>query len=182
MFVEDTLAGFGIVTRAFHWLMALALFFLFGLGWWMVRLDYYSPYYTSAPDLHRSLGVLVGAALVARFAWKLSNVSPSVSDLTPFERTAAKVTHWSFYALIGFVCISGYLISTSDGRGIDIFGLFSIPSLITGKDVTDIAGRIHRWLAYATMALATVHTFAAFKHHFYDQKQTLRRMWSGPKT
>ena len=49
MHIRDTTTGYGLVTRLVHWLMALAIFFLFALGIWMVGLEYYSPYYTSAP-------------------------------------------------------------------------------------------------------------------------------------
>lgn len=160
--------------------MALAVFGLFGLGYWMVQLDYYSPYYTSAPDLHRSLGVIVGIALVLRLVWRLANTRPSDAELSPFERAASKLAHWSFYALIFAITVSGYLIATTDGRPVDIFGLLSLPSVVLDKSLTDTAGWIHRWLAYTVIGLAALHTTAALKHHSLDHHDTLSRMWSGP--
>jgi cytochrome b561 len=38
--ITDTQEAYGIVSRILHWGMALAVFALFGLGWWMVGLDY----------------------------------------------------------------------------------------------------------------------------------------------
>ena len=180
MLIWDTKAGYGLVSRLVHWLMALAIVALFGLGVWMVDLSYYSPYYKSAPDLHRSAGMLLLATLVLRLGWRLANEKPDDHELTAFERRAAHAVHWGFYPLLLGLLISGYLISTPDGRAIDVFGLFEVPSLIQNKGLEDVAGDVHFYLAWITMAVAGVHAAAAFKHHFYDKSQILRRMWSGP--
>ena len=182
MQIFDTSAGYGAVSRIFHWLMAVAIVALFALGWWMVGLTYYSPYYNSAPDLHRSAGIVLLIALVVRFVWRAANVKPGNADLTPFEQRASTVVHWGFYPLLFALMISGYFIATPDGRPIDVFGLFMVPSLIQSKGLSTTAGDIHEWLAYAVMALAAVHSVAALKHHFIDKKATLTRMWSGPPT
>ncbi|WP_295555882.1 cytochrome b [uncultured Hyphomicrobium sp.] len=180
MLVGDTPAGYGLVSRLFHWLMALAIVAMFGLGLWMVDLDYYSPYYHSAPDLHKSVGILLLIALALRFGWRLANVRPDDTDLSTFERTAARITHWGFYPLLLALMVSGYLISTADGRPIEVFGWFSVPSPGENKGLEDVAGTVHTILAYLVILLATVHAGAALKHHIVDRKRTLTRMWSGP--
>lgn len=180
MFVKDTSAGYGIVSRLFHWLMAIAIFGLFGLGWWMVDLDYYSPYYVSAPDFHRAAGILLFVALLARIVWRAMNTKPDDAELTPLERKASSVVHWGFYPLLIALSISGYLIATPDGRPIDVFGWFSVPSIIQQKGLEDTAGLIHWALAYTVIVLAIVHTLGALKHHIIDKQPTLKRMLSGP--
>ncbi|HMN39022.1 MAG TPA: cytochrome b [Hyphomicrobium sp.] len=177
---RDNEMGYGLVSRWLHWLMALAIFFMFGLGYWMMGLEYYSPYYRSAPDLHRSIGIVIAAALVFRFVWRLANPKPDDAELSPMERAAAKVVHWGFYPLILVIVISGYLISSSDGRAIDVFGLFSVPSLVTEKGLSDQAGYLHKVLAYFVMAAALLHAAASLKHHFWDRSGVLKRMVSGP--
>ncbi len=178
--IRDTREGYGAVSRLFHWLMALAIFAMFGLGLWMSGLDYYSPYYHSAPSLHKSVGILLLIALVLRFGWRLASVRPDDDDLAPWERTAARVVHWGFYPLLLALMVSGYLISTADGRPIEVFGWFSVPSPGENKGLEDTAGAVHTILAYLTMALAAVHAAAALKHHVIDRGASLRRMWSGP--
>jgi cytochrome b561 len=178
--IRDTSDGYGVVSRLFHWLMAVAIVAMFALGWWMVELTYYSPYYKSAPDLHRSAGIVLLAALAVRFIWRLQNEKPSAAELTPFEQRASHLVHWGFYPLLFALMISGYLISTPDGRPIDVFGLFSVPSLIQQKGLEDTAGWIHWGLAYGVIGLAAVHAAAALKHHIIDKHTTLTRMWSGP--
>ncbi len=73
--------------------------------------------------------------------------------------------------------ISGYLISTADGRAIDVFGLVSIPALpIDFANQEDIAGIVHEVLAWSLILISTGHVFAALKHHFINKNNTLVRM------
>jgi cytochrome b561 len=180
MWMRDTPAGYGLVSRVFHWLMALAIVAMFGLGLWMVDLDYYSPYYHSAPSIHKSVGILLLIALALRFGWRLANVRPDDADLTPVERTASRIVHWAFYPLLLTLMVSGYLISTADGRPIDVFDWFSVPSPGENKGLEDTAGAVHTVLAYIVILLAAVHAAAAVKHHIVDRGRSLSRMWSGP--
>ena len=180
MLIRDTSEGYGIVSRLFHWLMAIAIFAMFVLGLWMVRLDYYSPYYNSAPDLHRSVGMILLFALLVRWLWRTVNPKPSDVELSPIERKASLAVHWGFYVLMLALMISGYLISTPDGDPISVFGWFDVPSLVQMRGLESRAGYVHRILAYLTLALATVHALAALKHHYIDKSSILTRMWSGP--
>lgn len=180
MQIRDTLHGYGLVTRLFHWGMALGIFFLFALGYWMVGLDYYSAYYVSAPNLHRSLGLLLTVALLVRWVWRLTSVHPGDSELTAVERITARIVHAGFYPLLLALMVSGYFISTSDGRPIDVFGLIEVPSAIVDKNLAVTAGYIHKILAYMTVGVAILHAAAALKHHFADRSSILTRMWSGP--
>lgn len=179
MRLRDTSEGYGLVSRLFHWLMAVAIFAMFALGWWMVRLDYYSPYYVSGPDLHRSVGMVLLFALLLRWGWRLSNPKPSDDELSPIEKKLSFGVHWGFYVLLLILLVSGYFISTPDGAPIDVFGLFKVPSLVQEKGIATTAGKIHRVLAYTAIALAILHTLAALKHHFVDRSDVLKRMWRG---
>ena len=180
MLIRDTSEGYGVVSRLFHWLMAIAIIAMFALGLWMVRLDYYSPYYNSAPDVHRSVGMLLLFALLVRWIWRAANVKPSDRELSPLEQKASNAVHWGFYVLLFALMASGYLISTAGGEPISVFGWFSVPSIFQMHGLESRAGYVHRILSYATIALAVVHAAAALKHHYLDKSPVLTRMWSGP--
>ena len=180
MLIGDTKAGYGPVTRLTHWIMALAIPVMFVLGLWMVTLNYYSPYYRAAPDIHRSVGMLLLFLLVLRFAWRLANPKPDDAELSPFESIASRIVHWGFYPLLFALMVSGYLISTADGRPIEVFNWFSVPALVHWKGLEETAGEVHEYLAWATIVLVVLHAAASLKHHFVDRSNILKRMWSGP--
>jgi len=180
MRIKDTDTSYGFVTWALHWLMFPAIVIVFGLGLWMVGLDYYSPYYNLAPDIHRSLGMLLLFALVFRFAWRVVNRKPSDAELAPLERLASQVVHWGFYPLLLGLLLTGYLISTAKGEPVSVFGWFSVPATVQFPAQEDTAGYIHWLLAWATMVLVVVHAVAALKHHVIDKSRIMLRMWSGP--
>lgn len=177
MVIKDTRERYGAVSRVLHWSTALAFFVLFALGWWMVGLDYYSPYYRSAPDLHRSAGMLVLLILGFRVVWRLVNTKPDSDDLTAVERMASRAVHHAFYPLLVVLMVSGYFISTADGRAIDVFGWFRVPAVIAAPGLEDVAGVVHAWSAYAVMVLAILHSAAALKHRLWDKGHSGHRMW-----
>ena len=183
MALRNSKTGYGSVARALHWGMALAIFTMFGLGVWMRTLTYYSPYYERAPALHKSIGLVLLALLMLRFGWRLLNPKPDDGYLSAAERWISHLMHLGFYALLLALMAVGYLISTVDGRGIAVFGLFEFPSFYTQKGLEETAGFIHRWMAYALMGLVALHALAALKHHFINRDVTLLRMLRGsPKT
>jgi cytochrome b561 len=155
---------------------AVVVIGMFASGWWMVELNYYSDWYRTAPFIHKSVGVLLLLLTLARLCWKASNTSPDAVGNT-FEQFMAKATHTVLYLLIVVICVSGYLISTADGRGIEVFNWFVLPSF--GElfpQQADTAGFIHKYSAYGLMGLVLLHALAALKHHFIDKDNTLKRM------
>src|ERR1044072_2157666 len=178
MHIRDTKDGYGLPTRVVHWLMTVAIVGMYVLGLWMVDLDYYSPYYRSAPDLHRSVGMLLLGLLVVRFVWRLFNDKPTDAELSAFERLTAAIVHWGFYPLLLALMVSGYLMSTAGGRPIEGFTLFVVPLLTHDKPMEKTAGELHELLDDITMGLVILHAAAALKHHFWDRSRVLARMWS----
>jgi cytochrome b561 len=73
--------------------------------------------------------VLLFATLILRLIWRWSNPVPSApASHKPFERRAARVVHGLLYLLLFALMLSGYLISTADGRGLEVFDWFSVPA------------------------------------------------------
>lgn len=175
---RNTSSRYGLVSILMHWVVALAVFGLFALGFWMVGLSYYDPWRQTAPDLHKSIGVVLFSLMLLRVLWRLFN--PSLEALPnhgAMTRLASKAGHGLLYLGLFGVMISGYLISTADGRGIDVFGLFSVPATLSGiANQEDIAGAVHEYLAWGLVIFAGLHGLAALKHHFIDRDRTLVRM------
>ncbi len=161
-----------------HWLIAGVVLGLFTLGLWMVELDYYDAWYHRAPALHKGVGVLLLGVMLLRLAWRSINPQPRLPG-TPLQQRLAAATHRALHGVLFAVIISGYLVSTADGRPIDILGLGYLPATLSGIDgQEDIAGVFHQALAMLMIALAALHALAALKHHLVDHDRTLLRMLS----
>ncbi|HKJ76265.1 MAG TPA: cytochrome b [Gammaproteobacteria bacterium] len=169
---------YGMVAVVLHWTVALLILTLFGLGLWMTGLGYYDPWYQKGPALHKGLGVTLFALVVLRLVWRAANRRPEpLSDHAAWERRLAPAVHGLLYLLLFAVMLAGYLISTADGRPVEVFGLFAVPATLSGLEhQEDIAGEVHFALAVTLVTLAGLHAAAALKHHFLDRDRTLLRM------
>lgn len=178
MELRNSSSRYGLVSMILHWGVALAVFGLFALGLWMVGLDYYSPWRKEAPDLHKSIGLVLLAVMLLRVVWRfVSPPPPSPTTHGKFVRVASKIGHAVLYFGLFAVMIAGYLISTADGVGIPVFGLFEVPALVSNlPDQADLAGVIHFYLAWGLVIFSVLHGLAALKHHFIDRDATLIRM------
>lgn len=174
--LRNTTTSYGLLSIALHWLMAVALFGMFALGLWMTTLSYYDRWYHDAPELHKGIGVLLLLLLIVRLVWRWINPRPVLMG-SGWEQVVALLVHRMHYLLMFAVLLSGYLIPTAEGVGIDLFGLLTVPATFTfDKQQADLIGQLHLIAAWAMMGLAGLHAAAALKHHFIDRDITLKRM------
>ncbi|MCO4322570.1 cytochrome b [Aliidiomarina quisquiliarum] len=179
MRIKNSPSAYGLVSIILHWLIAIVVLGMFALGYWMVDLGYYNPWYHKAPALHKSIGVVLFALLAFRVIWRFTNqpVQP-VASHSPWVRTGAKIAHLLMYVMLFTIVFSGYLISTADGAGVLVFGLFEVPATLQGlPDQADLAGFIHKYVAWALMVTVFIHAVAALKHHWFEGDETLVRMF-----
>ena len=180
--IRNSTEGYGLIAIALHWIVALIVVGLFGLGVWMTGLTYYDDWYRRAPDLHKGIGTLLFLIMILRVVWRATNVAPDdESGISPLQLQAAHLVHLLLYLLLFVLMSSGYLISTADGRSIDVFGLFSLPAIVTDiPNQEDIAGAVHWYLALSLIGLAVLHALAALKHQFINRDRTLKKMLGIP--
>ncbi len=176
--IKNSAQGYGLVAIILHWLIALVVIGLFTLGLWMTGLTYYDDWYKRAPDIHKGIGILLFLAMLGRVVWRGINVVPNAEPgVSLLQRRLAHAAHLLLYLLLFALMASGYLISTADGRSIDVFGLFAVPALVSDiPNLEDTAGKVHWYLALGLIALASLHALAALKHHFIDRDRTLEKI------
>lgn len=179
MQIKNTASTYGSVAITLHWLVAVTVIGLATLGLWMTDLTYYSPYYRSAPFWHKSIGISLAVLIVLRLIWRWANPKPvHMTGHKAWEVRVASMVHGLLYLLLIVIVLSGYLISTATGQGIDVFGWFTLSALVSGlPEQADRAGLVHYWLAITVLVLAGIHALGALKHHFIDRDNTLRRMF-----
>ncbi|CAA6828529.1 MAG: Cytochrome b [uncultured Thiotrichaceae bacterium] len=144
----------------------------------MVDLDYYHPWYHDSLQWHKALGVIIMTIMLLRFIWNRLQAKPKPLQTDHLlQNRLATLGHWSLYLLIFALGISGYLISTAKGQGIDIFSFFELPALLPDNaERGELAGKIHEVIAISFIGLVIIHALAAFIHHFYYKDNTLKRM------
>jgi len=174
----NTKESYGWVSISLHWLMAIALIAMYFVGDWMVDLDYYDKWYKDAPYIHKSTGVIIGALMVARLLWNVLQAKPRYLDpKSMIMNMMASIAHYFFYLSVFILVVSGYLISTAKGQGVEVFGLFEVPALLPDdKDRGELAGEVHEYLGLGFMVLVGIHAFAALVHHYFMKDRTLKRM------
>ncbi|MEL9771822.1 cytochrome b [Escherichia coli] len=178
MSLTNTPKRYGVISMTFHWLSAIIIYCMFALGLWMVTLSYYDGWYHKAPELHKSVGILLMMGLVIRILWRVISPPPGpLQSYSTMTRLGAQIGHLALYLLLFAIGISGYLISTADGKPISVFGWFDIPAPLADAGAqADLAGALHFWLAWSVVVLSVMHGFMALKHHFIDKDDTLKRM------
>jgi cytochrome b561 len=178
MRIGNTTDSYGLVTKCLHWATALLIIGLIALGYYMVGLTYYDRWYHDALTAHKAFGMLVFALGVVTLAWRKLSPSPALHDtLKPWERIAATAMHHTLLLLVFLIPITGFLVSTSEGKAVEFFDWFEVPALVVvGEGLRDIAIKIHFYCAYGTAALVALHAAAAFKHQLIDRDGTLARM------
>ena len=168
---------YGWVSILLHWSMAFALIGMYLLGDYMVELTYYDAWYHKAPALHKAIGVTLGLLLIFRLIWNFSQSRPVPLESNPRVIILAKLGHWAIYLLIILLLISGYLISTAKGQGIDVFGWFELPAVFSDNaDRGEVAGSIHAVIGTIFILMIMLHAIAALIHHFNFKDRTLKRM------
>ncbi len=175
--IRDSLRGYGLISILFHWVSALVIFALFGLGFYVVYFGYYTPDYLPYAHLHYSLGIIVFAVIILRLVWRLTSKTPApLSGKTVMMITVAAIK-FLLYVLVLVVIISGYLICTSEGQTINVFGVFQMPSLVLlENEGVNIASLAHKYISWVLGGIIVLHLAAALIHHFVIGDSTLKRM------
>lgn len=174
--MRNTSERYGAMAQGLHWLMALMIIALFGVGLWMGGLPN-GEFKGQVYGLHKSMGVLVLLLVIVRLAWRQMNVQPRPQEGAAWEHTFASVMHWALYALMLAVPLIGWIMSDTGGRPVSFFGLVTFP-LVIGKNepVHEALETAHAVSAILMMALVVVHTAAAVWHHRVRKDSVLTRM------
>jgi cytochrome b561 len=178
--IQNTEDRYGAVAILLHWLMAILIIGLVGLGLYMVRLPDVG-FNTKKITLilyHKEVGLLVLILLAVRLSWRLTQVLPLlVAHLPDWQKIAARFVHLSFYSLMFALPMTGWLMSSAAGIPVSFFGLFMLPDFLPHDDyLFQRLIDIHKWFGYVLILLIFVHMGAALRHHFVFKDDTLRKM------
>jgi cytochrome b561 len=170
------------VAKFLHWITAVAVFGLLGLGLWMTGLPI-SLLKLQAYAWHKWIGLSVLALTVLRLAWRWHAPPPALPlAVTRWERRLAPLGHWTLLLLLLALPISGWLMSSASGVAIFWFGIVQVPNLIArNPHFAEVLLTLHHWLAWSLMAILALHLAAVVRHDVVRRDGILRRMWPSPK-
>ena len=180
------------LTKLLHWLMAVLLFAMLGLGFMMTRLakqafdlgDFSMTLFGlsifDAYQLHKSMGVILFIAVVVRLAIRSVTTAAIHPELTPIERALARLVHGVLYGLMLALPLSGWMLASASPLGLPtvVFGLVRLPNVV---HPSEMAEQVWSWVHFAgglmLVIVAATHILAALKHHYWNQDSVLTSMW-----
>jgi cytochrome b561 len=169
------------VAVALHWLVAIGVLVMIGLGWYMTDIPKGTPNRAFFFNLHKSIGVTVGVIVLIRIAWRWTHDPPALPAGTPgWVVNGAKLSHGLLYALLVLMPAAGFIASNFNKYGVTYFGLFKIgPLFAENKGLYELFQGIHHVASDVLVAVIAIHVAAAFKHLLIDKDGVFYRMLPG---
>jgi cytochrome b561 len=160
-----------------HWLIAALIVFMATLGWYMVSIED-DPGADTWFDLHKSVGSVEFVLVLARALWRLGHQPAKLPASMPrWEVLAAAVVQRLMYAGMILLPITGFLGASYTRSGMVFFGLKLPAWRLPDHDTAEALFAVHVSIVWIMVALAALHSLAAFKHAFIDRDRVLQRMW-----
>lgn len=159
----NTRSAYGLVSRALHWVIVLAI-----VAQWLLAEanEDSSPIPASSLDaltLHQSIGLMVLLLAFVRLSWRFVNVTPAwPDDMRTYEIAMARAVHFLFYVLLFAIPMAGWALSSVEDEPLRFFNWFEVPRFVLGEE--DTLEEIHETLFNILVALAVLHLIGAAKH------------------
>lgn len=170
-------ARYTLTAIRLHWLIALLILGLFGVGLYMADLKL-SPQKLQLYSWHKWAGVTVFLLVLVRIGWRIGHKPPpDPAGMPRWQVVAAHGMHHLLYLLMIVIPLSGWLMSSAKGFQTVWFGVLPLPDLLgKNKETGDLLQAVHEYLNYSLAALVLAHAGAAIKHHVVDRDDVLVRM------
>jgi cytochrome b561 len=174
----NTTTRYGAIPQVLHWLTAIFVICGLLLGQFGDDLPKGNAQ-AAGLFVHMTLGQTVIALLIARLVWRIAN-PPQPTPLGRLLVWAAKLSHFSLYALLLVVPIFGIIVQLKRGHALPVLGFWQLQSpWLADRNIAKTILGLHGWIADALLILAGVHAAAALAHHYVWRDLTLRRMLPG---
>lgn len=173
---SERMNRYTLTAISLHWLIALMVFTLFAIGWYMVDLPR-GPDRSASFALHKSIGLTVFGLTVVRILWRLFHRPPPYAKgMTRWRTTLAHSAHLLFYVMLFLQPASGYLSSSFSGYKTRVFG-FALPHWgWRDPPLNELFTEVHVMSSVLLMILVGIHFSAALSHAFSRNDDVLRRI------
>lgn len=186
MALKNTPDSFGLVSRANHWITALAFILAIGTAVYASELMEKGPERSELFQLHFSLGVSIFVLMILRLIWLKFSPNPQPIGTNRKEIVLSHIAKGFLYLAMLALPISGYIMVSMKGGDINVFGQFILPNIFEvdkESTVRAVAKFLHVYGGFFIIAVVALHIAGALKHHFISKDNTLLRMLGkSPKT
>jgi len=165
------------VAKLLHWLTALLVLGMIGVGLWMVGLPLgLTKLYVYG--WHKWIGLTVLVLTLLRLVWRIHRPPPPLPPtVTAWKRVVAPWAHFGLLVLLLAMPISGWLMSSAGGVSVVWFGVLPLPDLVPRDPLAFTMLRtLHHWLAWALIAVIVLHVAAVARHDLLRRDGIFRRM------
>lgn len=168
-----TAAKYDRVQIILHWLIAVIILAMIGLGLYMVELPKQSELPPGEESvrafyflMHKSLGLTAAMLIIVRLIWRLTHKAPPLPDtINKWQQRAAGAIQGLLYTVMIAMPLSGYLQSMYSSYDTKFWGI-ELPRLAEAdRAMRDTFTEVHEVLAFIFIALIALHLAAAIKHH-----------------
>lgn len=178
MSINNTEASYGSVAKFFHWTIAVVIYTMLFVGYYMGSIEPDSTKF-KVYMLHKSFGLTVLLLVLLRFIWRMKSTVPTLPDSVPgWQKLAARLVQYGLYTALILMPLSGWIMSCAAGYVPTYFDLFAVPlpGIEKSKALAHTASSAHEIIAIVLISLIVIHVLAALKHHFIDKDNVLRSM------
>lgn len=172
----DDIQRYNNTSIILHWLMAVLILCMFGLGWYMSDL-HDSPLKHILFSLHKSIGITIFLLLLFRIYWRLGHPKPPLpSGLPLWQRRFADTSQTLMYVMLVIQPFTGYMSTSFSGYKTSFWGMplphwgWKQPAL------NELFTDIHSVTAVILFSLVTLHVCGAFAYLVTGHDNVLPRM------
>lgn len=175
-------AGYGALTKIFHWLIALLFLAQYVSAVVMLRLPVDT---TEAVALqagfynwHKSLGLVALVVTVARLLnRRVGALPPWAPSLTAVEKMIIHRGEQMLYAAMLVMPLSGFVYVMAGGYGVRLFGVVDLPNVIgVSAGLAGVARWVHVASAVVLLLPLGAHLGIVLGHHFGLRDRLIHRM------
>jgi cytochrome b561 len=171
----DTANGYGWISIALHWLVAVIVLAMFVIGTMSQSADDVD--YAPLVHLHTTIGIAAYPLLWGRIVWRFALGHPGrLPRQSAFFFAIGKHFHFVMLIAIAVMLLSGPLTVWTAGERIHVFGL-AIPGPFAKLEAVQHALRaVHGYTAWFILAAMILHVLAVFKHTVLDRDGTFDKI------
>lgn len=166
------------VTRRLHWAAAILALVTIMLGCSLLGAPRHDPVRGTMLTLHASFGIAILVLMLFWAGWRARHRAPPLRPVLSWAEVAlARATQAVIFLLFVAMPVSGYLSLAAAGKAVSLFGLVSLPPLVTESGrLSQIAIALHLLGEFLLYALVGLHIAAALRHGFLRRDGILDKM------